>query len=192
MPPPRRAMVRGFHLVTLFRSRDGCSLFRTQPQCGGTSAMGIRRQTTVKGRLEVKRAWNGGALRYFVATFTPLRPFASIAFCTTAVRFASSTSVASAACASSERPFGSAAATRTIANAPRTIFAPGKASAAGYSRPRPSVRRSAARGCSNFTRPHMGGLMPKKLPPHVEKNLVKGHAYLSFRIGKGAAHSAAG
>jgi hypothetical protein len=27
--------------------------------------------------------------------------------------------------------------------------------------------------------------MPKKLPPHVEKNLVKGHAYLSFRIGKG-------
>jgi hypothetical protein len=84
--------------------------------------MGIRRQTTVRGRLEVKRAWNGGALRYFVATFTPLRPFASIAFCTTAVRFASSTSVASAACASSERPFGSAAATRTIANAPGTIF----------------------------------------------------------------------
>ena len=32
---------------------------------------------------------------YFVATFTPLRPFASIAFCTTPVCFASSTSVAS-------------------------------------------------------------------------------------------------
>jgi integrase len=28
--------------------------------------------------------------------------------------------------------------------------------------------------------------MPRKLPPHVEKNLVKGHTYLSFRIGKGA------
>jgi integrase len=27
--------------------------------------------------------------------------------------------------------------------------------------------------------------MPRKLPPHVERNSVKGHAYLSFRIGKG-------
>jgi hypothetical protein len=42
--------------------------------------MGKRRQATVMGRLEVKRAWNGGALRYFVATLMPLRPFASIAF----------------------------------------------------------------------------------------------------------------
>jgi hypothetical protein len=47
---------------------------------------------------------------YFAATFTPLRPFASMAFCTTPVCFASSTSVASAACAAAERPFGSAAA----------------------------------------------------------------------------------
>jgi integrase len=28
--------------------------------------------------------------------------------------------------------------------------------------------------------------MPRKLPPHVERNQVKGHTYLSFRIGKGA------
>jgi hypothetical protein len=28
-------------------------------------------------------------------------------------------------------------------------------------------------------------LMPRKLPPHVERNSVKGHTYLSFRIGKG-------
>ena len=28
--------------------------------------------------------------------------------------------------------------------------------------------------------------MPRKLPPHVERNHVKGHTYLSFRIGKGA------
>ena len=27
--------------------------------------------------------------------------------------------------------------------------------------------------------------MPRKLPPAVERNVVKGHAYLSFRIGKG-------
>jgi integrase len=27
--------------------------------------------------------------------------------------------------------------------------------------------------------------MPPKLPPHVERNVVKGHVYLSFRIGKG-------
>lgn len=27
--------------------------------------------------------------------------------------------------------------------------------------------------------------MPRKLPPHVERNHVKGHTYLSFRIGKG-------
>jgi integrase len=27
--------------------------------------------------------------------------------------------------------------------------------------------------------------MPPKLPPHVERNIVKGHVYLSFRIGKG-------
>jgi hypothetical protein len=27
--------------------------------------------------------------------------------------------------------------------------------------------------------------MPRKLPPHVERNTVKGHTYLSFRIGKG-------
>src|SRR5258705_2220059 len=27
--------------------------------------------------------------------------------------------------------------------------------------------------------------MPRKLPPHVERNRVKGHNYLSFRIGKG-------
>jgi integrase len=27
--------------------------------------------------------------------------------------------------------------------------------------------------------------MPKRLPPHVEKNRVKGHIYLSFRIGQG-------
>jgi integrase len=27
--------------------------------------------------------------------------------------------------------------------------------------------------------------MPKNLPPHVEKNRVKGHTYLSFRIGQG-------
>jgi hypothetical protein len=50
--------------------------------------------------LAVKRAFNRGACRYFIATFTPLRPFASIAFCTTPIRFASSTSVASAAYAS--------------------------------------------------------------------------------------------
>jgi enterobacteria phage integrase len=29
-------------------------------------------------------------------------------------------------------------------------------------------------------------IMPRKLPPHVERNHVKGHTYLSFRIGKGA------
>jgi len=63
-------------------------------------------------------------LCYFVATFTPLRPLASIAFCTTPVCFASSRSAASAACAAAERPFGSAAATRTVANAPGTMFAP--------------------------------------------------------------------
>jgi hypothetical protein len=40
---------------------------------------------------------------YFVATFTPLRPFASIPFCTTPLRFASSRIVASTAAA--ERPF---------------------------------------------------------------------------------------
>ena len=28
--------------------------------------------------------------------------------------------------------------------------------------------------------------MPRKLPPHVERNHVKGHTYLSFRRGKGA------
>jgi integrase len=28
--------------------------------------------------------------------------------------------------------------------------------------------------------------MPRKLPPHVERNQVKGNTYLSFRIGKGA------
>jgi enterobacteria phage integrase len=28
-------------------------------------------------------------------------------------------------------------------------------------------------------------LMPRKLPPNVERNLVKGHTYLSFRLGKG-------
>lgn len=28
--------------------------------------------------------------------------------------------------------------------------------------------------------------MPRKLPPHVERNQVKGHTYLSFRLGKGA------
>src|SRR5947207_14031930 len=27
--------------------------------------------------------------------------------------------------------------------------------------------------------------MPRKLPPHVERNHVKGHTYLSFRRGKG-------
>jgi enterobacteria phage integrase len=27
--------------------------------------------------------------------------------------------------------------------------------------------------------------MPRKLPPSVERNHVKGHTYLSFRIGKG-------
>src|SRR5712664_3885504 len=27
--------------------------------------------------------------------------------------------------------------------------------------------------------------MPRKLPPNVERNQVKGHTYLSFRIGKG-------
>lgn len=27
--------------------------------------------------------------------------------------------------------------------------------------------------------------MPRRLPPNVERNVVKGHAYLSFRIGKG-------
>lgn len=27
--------------------------------------------------------------------------------------------------------------------------------------------------------------MPRKLPPNVERNHVKGHTYLSFRIGKG-------
>jgi enterobacteria phage integrase len=31
----------------------------------------------------------------------------------------------------------------------------------------------------------MGRLMPKKLPPNVDKNRAKGHTYLSFRIGKG-------
>jgi hypothetical protein len=28
--------------------------------------------------------------------------------------------------------------------------------------------------------------MTRKLPPHVERNRVKGHNYLSFRIGKGS------
>jgi integrase len=28
-------------------------------------------------------------------------------------------------------------------------------------------------------------MMPRKLPPHVERNQVKGHSYLSFRLGKG-------
>ncbi|MBV8920280.1 MAG: tyrosine-type recombinase/integrase [Chloroflexi bacterium] len=28
-------------------------------------------------------------------------------------------------------------------------------------------------------------MMPRKLPPHVERNHVKGHTYLSFRVGKG-------
>jgi hypothetical protein len=28
--------------------------------------------------------------------------------------------------------------------------------------------------------------MPRRLPPHVERNHVKGHTYLSFRKGKGA------
>src|SRR6516164_9243496 len=28
--------------------------------------------------------------------------------------------------------------------------------------------------------------MPRKLPPHVERNHVKGRTYLSFRIGKGS------
>jgi enterobacteria phage integrase len=28
-------------------------------------------------------------------------------------------------------------------------------------------------------------MMPRKLPPNVERNQVKGHTYLSFRIGKG-------
>ena len=27
--------------------------------------------------------------------------------------------------------------------------------------------------------------MPRKLPPNVEKNVVKGHVYLSYRVGKG-------
>jgi hypothetical protein len=27
--------------------------------------------------------------------------------------------------------------------------------------------------------------MPRKLPPNVERNQVKGHTYLSFRLGKG-------
>ncbi len=27
--------------------------------------------------------------------------------------------------------------------------------------------------------------MPRKLPPHVDSNHVKGHTYLSFRIGQG-------
>jgi hypothetical protein len=27
--------------------------------------------------------------------------------------------------------------------------------------------------------------MPRKLPPHCERNHVKGRTYLSFRIGKG-------
>jgi enterobacteria phage integrase len=31
----------------------------------------------------------------------------------------------------------------------------------------------------------MGLIMPKSLPPHVDKNRVKGRTYLSFRIGKG-------
>src|SRR6476646_5506172 len=31
-----------------------------------------------------------------------------------------------------------------------------------------------------------GTSMPRKVPPNVERNLVKGHIYLSFRIGKGA------
>src|SRR5258705_6468874 len=29
------------------------------------------------------------------------------------------------------------------------------------------------------------GLMPRKLPPNVERNQVKGYTYLSFRLGKG-------
>src|SRR6516162_992632 len=80
---------------------------------------------------------------YFVATFTPLRPLASMAFCTTPLCLASSTSVASAACASVERPFGSAAATRTIAKAPATTLAPGRASAAGYPTPESAPKTSA-------------------------------------------------
>src|SRR5262245_36600478 len=35
------------------------------------------------------------------------------------------------------------------------------------------------------TTTHGATWMPPKLPPHVERNLVKGHTYLSFRIGKG-------
>jgi hypothetical protein len=31
----------------------------------------------------------------------------------------------------------------------------------------------------------MAVTMPRKLPPNVERNTSKGHAYLSFRIGKG-------
>ncbi len=58
-----------------------------------------------------------------------------MAFCTTPVCFASSTSVASRACAAGERPFGSAAATRTVPKAPGTILAPARASAAGYPTP---------------------------------------------------------
>src|SRR4051812_46695310 len=35
------------------------------------------------------------------------------------------------------------------------------------------------------TIPHGTMSMPRRLPPHVERNLVKGHTYLSFRRGKG-------
>jgi hypothetical protein len=95
---------------------------------------------------------SSSCLCYFVTTFTPLRFFASMALCTTPVCFASSTIDASRACAAGERPFGSAAATRTVPKAPGTILAPVSASAAGYPTPEsapktlalPERRRSAA------------------------------------------------
>jgi enterobacteria phage integrase len=37
----------------------------------------------------------------------------------------------------------------------------------------------------NWPQQMRGHLMPPKLPPNVERNQIKGHTYLSFRIGKG-------
>ena len=97
---------------------------------------------------ESEPRWSESLLaHYFVATFTPLRPFASIAFCTTPVCFASSMSIASRACAEGERPFGSAAATGAVPNTPGTILALGQAppAAQGIQRLCPRQRHSPCR-----------------------------------------------
>ena len=148
------------------------SIFATEQPVSAASAL---RPLATKSVLVLSAAkgqcgLDGAFVRicYFVTTFTPLRFFASMAFCTTPVCFASSTSVASRACAAGERPFGSAAATRTVPKAPGTILAPTSDSAAGYPTPKsapktfalPERRRSAAsaamvglEGCGQSRRP---------------------------------------